>query len=212
MSMYIIEIGRMLALPHGAALTAPDACAPPVLTTGLPGRNGARCFATPIGPMPGPPPPCGMQNVLWRLRWQTSAPMSPGPAQADHRVHVRAVHVHLPAVLVDDVADLDDRFLEHAVRRRIRHHQRGEIVLVLLGLRAQVGDVDVSARVGLHDHDLHPRHHRARRVRPVRRLRNEADVAVRVVRATRGTRGSRAARRTRPASRRSAAATRRRSR
>ena len=75
-------------------------------TTGWPGRNGARCAATPIGPMPGPPPPCGMQKVLCRLRWQTSAPMSPGPAEADLRVHVRAVHVHLAAVLVDDRADL----------------------------------------------------------------------------------------------------------
>jgi alkylation response protein AidB-like acyl-CoA dehydrogenase len=37
-------------------------------TTGCEGRNGARCFATPIGPTPGPPPPCGMQNVLCRLR------------------------------------------------------------------------------------------------------------------------------------------------
>src|SRR5207249_2255177 len=39
------------------------------------------------------------------------------PAQADHRVHVRAVHVHLATVLVDDLANLDDRFLEHAVSR-----------------------------------------------------------------------------------------------
>ena len=31
-----------------------------------------------------------------------------GPAQPDHRIEVRAVHVHLPAVLVDDVADVDD--------------------------------------------------------------------------------------------------------
>lgn len=29
---------------------------------------------TPIGPMPGPPPPWGMQNVLCRLRWDTSEP------------------------------------------------------------------------------------------------------------------------------------------
>jgi hypothetical protein len=47
-------------------------------TTGCEGRYGAKCFCTPIGPMPGPPPPCGMQNVLWRLRWQTSAPIKPG--------------------------------------------------------------------------------------------------------------------------------------
>ncbi|HET7761691.1 MAG TPA: aminomethyl-transferring glycine dehydrogenase, partial [Phycicoccus sp.] len=32
------------------------------------GRNGARCAATATGPTPGPPPPCGMQNVLCRFR------------------------------------------------------------------------------------------------------------------------------------------------
>src|SRR4029078_8591345 len=76
--MYVHEISRMLALPPGAADTAPIARSPPVATTGWRGRNGARCAATEIGPMPGPPPPCGMQNVLCRLMWQTSAPMSPG--------------------------------------------------------------------------------------------------------------------------------------
>ena len=75
----------------------------PRSTTGWPGRNGARCLATPIGPIPGPPPPCGMQNVLCRLRWQTSAPMSPGPAEPDLRVHVGAVHVDLAAMLVHDL-------------------------------------------------------------------------------------------------------------
>ena len=62
---------------------------------------------TPIGPMPGPPPPWGMQKVLCRFRWHTSAPISPG-GQADLGVHVGAVHVDLAAVLVDDLADLVD--------------------------------------------------------------------------------------------------------
>ena len=79
------------------------------------GGIGARCCATAIGPMPGPPPPWGMQKVLCRLRWQTSAPISPGPAEADLGVHVRAVHVNLPAVAVDDFADLLDVLLR---RRR----------------------------------------------------------------------------------------------
>ncbi len=35
-------------------------------TTGF-GRKGARCSFTPIGPLPGPPPPCGWLNVLCRL-------------------------------------------------------------------------------------------------------------------------------------------------
>ena len=62
------EIGRMLALPHGAAETGPIPSTPPTSASGCPGRNGARCAATAIGPMPGPPPPCGMQKVLCRLR------------------------------------------------------------------------------------------------------------------------------------------------
>ena len=72
--MYAHEMGRMLELPNGAAETGPIPSLPPVATTGWVGRYGARCSATAIGPMPGPPPPCGMENVLWRFRWQTSAP------------------------------------------------------------------------------------------------------------------------------------------
>src|SRR5476649_2600648 len=76
--MYAYEISRMLELPHGAADSAWIALAPPVLTIGCPGRYGARYAATPIGPMPGPPPPCGMLNVLCRLMWHTSAPIAAG--------------------------------------------------------------------------------------------------------------------------------------
>ena len=33
---------------------------------------------TAIGPAPGPPPPWGWVNVLCRLKWTMSKPMSPG--------------------------------------------------------------------------------------------------------------------------------------
>mmetsp|Transcript_10811 Transcript_10811/g.35495 ORF Transcript_10811/g.35495 Transcript_10811/m.35495 type:complete len:296 (-) Transcript_10811:1721-2608(-) len=79
MEMYAKEIGRMAAEPKGAAEMTPNGFSPPhVASSSWVGRKGARCFLTPIGPMPGPPPPCGMQNVLCRLRWHTSAPMCPG--------------------------------------------------------------------------------------------------------------------------------------
>ena len=76
---YIQLIGSTAALPRGAAETAPTGlgASPPV---SCPGRNGIRSSTTHTGPTPGPPPPCGMQNVLWRFKWLTSPPNTPGDA------------------------------------------------------------------------------------------------------------------------------------
>ena len=52
------------------------------------------------------------------------------PGDADERVEVRTVEVHLAAVLVDAGADVADAFLEHAVRRGVGDHQRRELVRV----------------------------------------------------------------------------------
>ena len=67
--MYIQEIGRISDEPYGAAATALSAprLSPVDGSTGnteWPGKNGARWAFTPMAPTPGPPPPCGMQNVL----------------------------------------------------------------------------------------------------------------------------------------------------
>ena len=69
----------MLAEPKGAAEIGPGPVAGPALaSSGWLGKNGARCDFAITGPTPGPPPPCGMQKVLWRLRCETSAPNFPG--------------------------------------------------------------------------------------------------------------------------------------
>ena len=78
-TQYIHEIGRIDAEPHGADAIAPKESVhvPSAFSIGITGefgRYGLRWAATPIGPTPGPPPPWGMQKVLCRLRWQTSAP------------------------------------------------------------------------------------------------------------------------------------------
>src|ERR687885_292858 len=114
----------MPAEPQGAAETAGPV--PPVSASGWPGRNGTRCSRTPIGPTPGPPPPCGMQKVLCRLRWLTSEPNRPG-----RRVEVGAVDVPLPAGVVDGRADLLDLGLEHPVGGGIGEHDRGQPLGVL---------------------------------------------------------------------------------
>ena len=54
-----------------------------------------------------------------------------GRREPDQRVEVRAVDVHLAAVRVHDLADAADAGLEHAVRRRVGDHDRGELARVL---------------------------------------------------------------------------------
>src|SRR5690348_4169714 len=77
--MYAHEIASTPADPNGAALIGPTPdFGPACSSSGWFGRYGARCSATATGPTPGPPPPCGMQNVLCRFRWLTSPPDSPG--------------------------------------------------------------------------------------------------------------------------------------
>src|SRR6266403_391813 len=44
------------------------------------------------------------------------------PAKTDLRIHVRAVHIHLTAVSMHDVADLDDPLLKDSMGRRIGNH------------------------------------------------------------------------------------------
>ncbi len=94
--IYIQDIGKIDAEPNGADDTGPNESfelySEYFSNKGWFGRNGARCFLleqsfsfeikwiisnrtyTPIGPMPGPPPPWGMQNVLCRFKCDTSEP------------------------------------------------------------------------------------------------------------------------------------------
>mmetsp|Transcript_85085 Transcript_85085/g.241156 ORF Transcript_85085/g.241156 Transcript_85085/m.241156 type:complete len:279 (+) Transcript_85085:905-1741(+) len=94
------------------------------------------------------------------------------------RVHVRAVHVNLAAVIVDKVADVLNALLEHAVRRGVGGHESGKVTRVLLNLRREVVVVDVAVVEGLHGHHLVTGHHGRGRVSAVGRHRDQADVAV----------------------------------
>src|ERR1043165_5571720 len=65
-------------------------------------------------------------------------------AETDLRIHVRTVHVNLAAVRVNDFANLTDSGFENAVGGRIGDHERGEVVLVRVGLSAEIGEIDVA--------------------------------------------------------------------
>ena len=106
----------MLALPHGAALMAPDADSfRRVMTSGVPGRNGDEMFRH--ADRAHARPAAAVRNAKGFVQIEMADVRADvaGAGEADLRVHVRAVHVNLAAVRVDDVADLEDGFLEHAV-------------------------------------------------------------------------------------------------
>ncbi len=96
----------------------------------------------------------------------------------EQRVEVGAVDVDLAAVAVHDLAQLGDAVLVDAVRRRVRHHDRGEVVRMRIALRLQVLEVDLALIGRLHDDDAHAGHDRRSSVGAVRRRRDQAHVAV----------------------------------
>ena len=123
----------MLALPQGAAETGADGVgsrAVDPVRIGRPGRNLTRCSATPIGPDARAAAAVRDAKCFVQIQMANVGADVARPAETDLRVHVRAVHVNLAAVLMNDLADLPDSVLEDAVRGRIGDHQRGQILAV----------------------------------------------------------------------------------
>jgi hypothetical protein len=81
-----------------------------------------------------------------------------GLGMAEQRIEVGAVDIHLSPVAVDDVAQLGDAVLVHAVSRGIRHHDGREVVVVGLALGAQIVEVDLALIGRLDDDDAHTGH------------------------------------------------------
>ena len=98
--------------------------------------------------------------------------------EPDLGVEVGAVQVHLPALFVDDAANLLDGVLEDAVRRRIGDHQRAQPAPVPRRLGPQVRQIDVAVAVAGHDHRLQAGHDRAGRIGAVGGGRNQHHVAL----------------------------------
>ena len=101
-----------------------------------------------------------------------------GAAEADLRIHIRTVHVNLTTSGVDEIANIADTFLENSVGRGIGDHHGGEFVAVEVGLRAEVGEINIAVGVTGHGDNLHSDHHSARGVRSMRGGGDEADGAV----------------------------------
>jgi hypothetical protein len=111
--------------------------------------KGARCAFRPIGPMPGPPPPCGMQKVLCRFMWLTSAPMVAGEVRPTWAFMLAPSMYTWPPYwcTVAQISRID--FLEHAVGGRVGDHQRGQPcrrAVSALALRSATSTLPLSSQ------------------------------------------------------------------
>ena len=70
-------------------------------------------------------------------------------------IQVGAIHVYLPAVLVDKVAQFDDGLFEYAMGGGVGDHDRRQVLRVAFGFAAQVLHIHVTVGVAFHDYHAH---------------------------------------------------------
>ena len=105
--MYAQEMSRMLALPHGAAETGADAgCVAADLDHRMPRQERRQVRGDADRAHAGTAAAVRDAERLVQVEVADVGADVARAAEADLRVQVRAVHVDLPAVLVDDRADL----------------------------------------------------------------------------------------------------------
>ena len=99
---------------------------------------------------------------------------------SDKGIQIGPVDIDLPASGVDNITDLNDGFLEHAVCRRIGHHDGSQRLAMCFGFGPEIIQIDIAILVAFDDHNLHTGHRCRCRVGAMRRLWNETDIAMRL--------------------------------
>ena len=137
----------MLALPQGAAETGPIASLAAGRHHRMPGQERRQVRGDADRPHARAAAAVRDAEGLVEVEVADVGAVVARPAEPHLGVHVGAVQVDLAAVVVDDPADVADPRLEDAVGRGVGDHQRGQPVVVRLGLGPQIGEVDVAALV-----------------------------------------------------------------
>mmetsp|Transcript_13 Transcript_13/g.24 ORF Transcript_13/g.24 Transcript_13/m.24 type:complete len:254 (+) Transcript_13:782-1543(+) len=128
------------------------------------GQEGCEMFGDADAAHPGSPAAVGNTEGLVQVQVAHICANEARRGDSYLCVHIGAIHVHLASVVVDELQDVYDGFLEDAVGRRVGYHQRAQVILVLLRLGLQVININVSHFVALDHDDLHTAHGCTRRV------------------------------------------------
>src|SRR5438046_10098990 len=110
-----------------------------------------------------------MANIRAHIAW---------PAQADLRIHVGAVHVNLPAIRMNKLADFFDGFFKNPMSRWVCDHQRRQVVAIGLRFSSQILEVHVALPIASAWHHFHAGHDGAGWIGSVSRLRNQNDLTM----------------------------------
>ena len=81
-----------------------------------------------------------------------------GPHQTNLCIEICAIQINLPAMSVDDVADINDALFINTVGGRIRNHQCRQIGAMQLGLGFKIRNIHIAQRIAGHHDDLHATH------------------------------------------------------
>src|ERR1051325_846967 len=73
------------------------------------------------------------------------------PADSNLRIHIRSVHINLPARSMHDVANLRDSLFEDSMGRWIGNHKRSQIGGILLRLLSKIRHVDIALVIAFHN-------------------------------------------------------------
>jgi len=171
--MYAYEIRRILAEPNGAAACGSilsDVAFRRASLKGWAGKCGARWDLTPIGPTPGPPPPCGIQNLerlvqihmrelrFVKIEMTYISSKIAGITKSNLRIHVRSIHIHLPPILMNNITHPPNSLLKDAKSTRIRGHNSRQFILILHCFLFQIFHVQVTLTVAFNRNDFHACH------------------------------------------------------
>ena len=101
-----------------------------------------------------------------------------GLSEAHLGVQVRAIHVHLAASLVNQLADLSNLLLKHTVSGGVGNHDAGNLGTVLLDLGLQVVNINRTVSRSCHAGNLQTSQSSRCRVGAVSRQRNQDGIAL----------------------------------
>ena len=144
----------------------------------VPGQEGYEVFRYADGPDAGTAAAVRHGKGFMQVQVADVRANAAGASQTYLGIHVGAVHVHLAAIGMDDVAEFLDCLFIYPVRGGVRDHDAGEIVLMGFRLGFQVCHVDVASFVAFDGHHLEAGHGGGCGICSVGGGGNEADIAV----------------------------------